>query len=414
MSFGKLMEKFGNPLGTPQDIAELDVPSPKLKGLDSFINRFTGMTNEDVWLYNGTVHLKLNKDHVYFLVDPVLGNLKEVDGVTNTTKIINASEQLVPWAAKVAIAKLLRLVPTEMIEGILRIKPITFDEFTVIALEAKSAHKDELDKAGDIGHLAHKCLEDSITYALQTDPEKIVKALINLPQDERALTAANSAFVWMQAHNVRWIQTETKVYSKEYNYAGTMDGKAVCDSCQDKACCQEQFKDRLSVIDWKSSNYLNIGYIFQAASYKHADQEEHGVPIADVWILRLGKSEDEAGKFEPWHMGPEDFADDFAGFLACLSLSRLVKSVKERMDKQRADIRFIRKEQKETAKALAKEQEKLAKAIAKAEAKQLKEIEKKKTQEEAKIAREKAKAEKKALPVVAAVEIETVTKEKLD
>jgi hypothetical protein len=406
MTFSTLMAKFGNPLGTPQDSAELiEQSSPKAKGLDTFINRFTGMTNDDVWLYNGTVHLKLNKDHVYFLVDSVLGNLKEVDGVTNTTKIINASEQLVPWAAKVAIAKLLRLIPTELVEGILRIKPITFDEFTVIALESKSAHKDKLDEAGDIGHLAHKCLEDSITYAIQTDPDKIVRVLINLPQDERAATAAGSAKVWMDAHNVRWIETETKVYSIEHNYAGTMDGLAICDSCQDKACCQREFKDHLSLIDWKSSNHLQINYLYQTASYQRAKQEELGITIVDRWILRLGKNEDEAGKFEPWFLSPDDFADDFAGFLACLSLSRLVNSVEERMKKQRNGIRVIRKEQKETAKALAREQEKLAKAIAKAEAKRLKEIEKKKTQEEAKAAREKAKAEKKALPVVAAVDI---------
>jgi hypothetical protein len=374
----------------------LGEPSRKSGGLEAFIQRH-GHVTEEYRFYNGEITLRFNIDeHVYYRVGE-LGNLIPVNGVTNTVGIIDKSHMLTPWAAKMAIQKLLRIMPTEMVAGVIRIKPLTFEEFTVIALEAKGAHKEKLDEASDIGHLAHKCLEDSINHAMLTDPEKIVRQLINIPTDQLAANAASSGFNWMQRHNVRWQETETKIYSREHDYAGTMDGLAVCDSCGDIACCPEAFKDRLSLIDWKSSNHLKIEYLFQTASYKHAKMEERPeLKILDTWILRLGKSDEEAGKFEPWHMTPDEYEEDFKGFLACLSLTRLVDSVEERMKGQKSTIRAVKKEQRETAKALAKEQEKLQKALDKAAAKKLREEEKVRVKEAAKLKREETKAAKKA------------------
>jgi hypothetical protein len=237
--------------------------------------------------------------------------------------------------------------------------------------------------------MAHECLEDSINYALEHTEDHIVRELKNIPEDEKAAAAATSAFNWMKAHNVRWIETEGKVYSKEYGYAGTMDGLAVVDSCNDPTCCRNNFKDHLSLIDWKSSNYLYIEFLFQTASYQHAKQEESGISIVDRWVLRLGKNEEEAGKFEPWYMGPEDFAEDFAGFLACLHLVQLIDSVTDRMKDQKTKLRAVKKEVKSLAKVAAKAEAKLEKARKKAEKKAIKAEEKVK----AKAASEEAKNE---------------------
>jgi hypothetical protein len=364
--------------------------------LEAFIQRH-GHVTEEYKFYDGTITLRFNvEEHKYYRVGE-LGNLIPVNGVTNTVSIKDKSFMLTPWAAKVAIQKLLRLMPTEMVEGVIRIKPLTFEEFTTIALEAKSAHKDKLDEASDIGHAAHKCLEDSINHAMQTDPQKIVRGLVGLPADELAANAAHSGLAWMLQHNVRWQETESKIYSREDDYAGTMDGLAVCDSCEDKACCPVSFKNRLSLIDWKSSNHLNITYLWQVSSYKKAKTEEFpALNIEDIWILRLGKSEEEAGKFEPWHLTPDEYEEDFQGFLACLRLTRLADSIEERMKNQKSTIRAVKKEQRETAKALKKEQEKLQKALDKAAAKVAKEAEKLRIKAEAKAERERLKAAKKA------------------
>jgi len=269
--FANLLNKFGGGSGDPAELP----PAPTRGGLEGFIQKFGGVT-EEYKFYNDTVTLRFNKeDHKYFRSGE-LGNLIPLNGVTNTVGIIDKSFMLTPWAAKMMLQKLLRLIPTEIIEGVIRLKPLTLEEFTVIALEAKTAHKDKLDEASDIGHLAHKCLEDSIRFALLNDPEKIVRNLINLPVDELATNAANAAKSWMDQHNVRWVETESKIFSLEYDYAGTMDGLAICDSCNDPACCPEPFKDHLALIDWKSSNHLHENYLMQTAAYQAAIMEEFG------------------------------------------------------------------------------------------------------------------------------------------
>jgi hypothetical protein len=270
--FESLLQKFGP---SEDEWAELPPPSITAGGLEAFIQKHAGVT-EEYFFYDRTIILRFSvQDHIYYRVSE-LGNLIPLNGVTTTCGIIDKSFMLTPWAAKMAIQKLLRLMPTEMVNGVIRIKPLTFEEFTVIALEAKSAHKDKLDEASDIGHMAHKCIEDSINYAMQNDPSKIVRTLINPPADPQAMNAATSAKVWMDAHNVRWQETETKIYSRTYDYAGTSDGVAACDSCDDRACCPEAFKDRLCLIDWKSSNHLHDSYLMQTAAYLQALMEEFG------------------------------------------------------------------------------------------------------------------------------------------
>ena len=46
--------------------------------------------------------------------------------------------------------------------------------------------------------------------------------------DDRAKSCVKAALTWMRSHNVKWLKTEEKIYSKEYDYAGTfMDGLAL-------------------------------------------------------------------------------------------------------------------------------------------------------------------------------------------
>ena len=192
-----------------------------------------------------------------------------------------------------------------------------------------------------------------------------------------------------------WLATERKIYSEKHNYAGTTDGRCLVDSCSDPLCCPKAFKDVLSIIDWKSSNFLYIEYLFQTAAYEAAEREELGLDIRDRWVLRLGK---EDGKFETWHLTDEDFEEDFAGFLACLALYRLVHSVEERMHIKKVTLRAAKKEAKATAKAIKIAEEKAAKAIAKAEKKLAREQEKaaiKAAAETARAAKKKAREEEK-------------------
>ena len=214
--------------------------------------------------------------------------------------------------------------------------------------------------------------------------------------DERAVQAVKAALRWMKTHRVEWLKTEEKIYSRKYEYAGTMDGLAYVDSCGDPACCTESYKHRMCLVDWKTSNHLSTIYCLQTAAYQQALQEEHNSPIESRWVLRLGKTEEEAGRFEPWFLSNKDFVTDLDAFIACLTLTRLVDSVEGRMKSQKRTIHAVKKEQRETAKALKKEQEKLQKALDKAAKKVEREAEKARIKAEAKAAREAAKAAKKA------------------
>jgi len=213
--------------------------------------------------------------------------------------------------------------------------------------------------------------------------------------DERAVNCVKAALKWIKAHNVCWSSTEQKCYSKKHNCSGTMDGMALVDSCNDPTCCRVAFKDHLSLIDWKSSNYLYSEYLFQTAAYEGFHMEEFpNVHILDRWIIRLGKDDAE---FDPWYLPAETFADDYAGFLACLALKRLVISAEERLKVQKQGVRAAKKAAKDSAREIAKATEKAEKAIKKAEARILKEEQKARVKQEAKIAREAARAEGKRL-----------------
>jgi Skp family chaperone for outer membrane proteins len=394
-TLSNFMSKFGGQGedSAPPDSTLLSAGAPN--ALAGFLDQFTTLT-ESYFFYNNTVELRFNvADHKYYKVDPELGNLIEQRGVTKTVHIIDRSPALVPWASKKCAEKILRTVPLSTTKdefGSILLAPITLEDFTKLVLEAKGAHKEILEEAGDIGHMAHKCLEDSIQHAIDHNGG-VVTGLLYLPENEKACNAVRAAFSWMIRHHVRWIKTEQKIYSKEHEYAGTMDGTAWTSSCDDPSCCDQahRFVDHRSLIDWKSSNYLYIEYLYQTAAYQQAETEEYGLEFDDRWILRLGKNEEEAGKFEPWYLDSSTFAEDFAGFLACLNLTKLVEQVTERISVQKKGVRAAKKLQREAQKALDKAEAKAKRAQEKAQLKLDRAAEKERIKADAKRAREEAK-----------------------
>lgn len=297
-----------------------------MSNLESFIEKFNGYT-EPYFFYNNTIELRYEpKEHIYYLFTG--DEFIPQEGVTSVVHIIDKSDALIPWGCKMMAQKIFVNAPIITLPtGEKRIN-MSYEDFEKLVLEAKNAHKDKLEEAAEVGHIAHAWIEQYIKAVLKGDEARKLELLAKFPDDERARNCCVAALTWMQQHNVRWICTERKIYSKLYGYAGTMDGMALVDSCGDYLCCKHRFKDHLSVIDWKSSNYLYLEYLFQTAAYEQAHEEEFGVDIQDRWVIRLGKDD---GEFEPWHVEAEDFTKDFAGFLLALSLHRTVDDVKQRI-----------------------------------------------------------------------------------
>ena len=319
--------------------------------LDAFIDQFGGMT-EEYYFYNGEVCLRYDpKGHTYLLMTP--DGLKVQDGVTTVCHIIDKSKQLIPWGCKMMQQKL--LLTTPYVDGTV---VLTREAYENLINEAKSAHKEKLEEAGQIGHIAHAWIESYIKLVIAKDDNGIEGLLLTFPEDERAKNACIAGLTWMSTHNVRWISTEHKIYSRRYGYAGTLDGKCLVNSCDDPNCCQIAFKDRLTIADWKTSNYLYPEFRLQTAAYAAADKEETGDLITDRWIIRLGKDD---GDVETWHMEEDKQEADFQAFLNALYLKRSIEGVEADIQQVRSTRRAIEKEAKRVAKEARLEAERLEK-----------------------------------------------------
>lgn len=343
-----------------------------MAGLDDFIEKF-GRVSEEYKFYGDEVTLRYYDDeHAYYLLGSD-GSEEKQDGVTSVVHIIDKSEALIPWGVKMMYEKALRTIPGTRTAGAVVMSEQELEKWL---LEAKSAHKEKLEEAGKTGHIAHNWIEQYIKLIILGEIHLAAEMRVILPFDERAAQACKAAFTWMDRHNVRWLGTERKIYHREHKYAGTMDGICLCDSCDDIHCCPEPFTDRMTVADWKTSNYLYLEYLLQTAAYQAAYNDEviafnknndpdYVQPLAvDRWVIRLGKDD---GEFEAWHLQWHNFEEDFGGFLATLDLTRRVKALKERIQKRKDDLRAALKAEKLARKQAKDEATAVEKANAKAE-----------------------------------------------
>ena len=312
---------------------------------------------EPIKFYNGTETLQFDRANWtwYRHVD---GGLAPLAGVTSVLHVIDKSLYLVPWAAKMGYLALLRTMPrTEDAEGHVFTDSIPWGDFDALAQKAKGAHKEKLEDAGDVGGLAHKWIENSIKHAIQHNDGIVDDLDVMAPTDERAVNCGLGALDWMKKHNVRFLTTERPIYSRKYGYAGTADGTALVDSCDDPKCCPSIFQDELSLIDWKSSNQLSVDYLLQTAAYLFALHEEDStLRIESRWILRLSKDAEKGKLFEAWY--EREWEQDFQCYLAAKDLQGQFKAVTKRM----ADASKLKTFNKRAEKKLTKEEEKERKA----------------------------------------------------
>lgn len=255
-----------------------------------------------------------------------------------------------PWAVKKATERVKALMEQHRRRD--GFYELLIEELDAILIAAKKADREILEDAGEVGHIAHDWVEQLVKTILSGDETRRLELICKLPEDERAANACIAAVEWMLAHNVRWIATEQKVFSREELFAGTLDGLALVSSCDDEMCCPHPFTDRLSITDWKTSNYLYVEYLLQTAAYWKAKIEESGIPIEDRWIIRLGKDDAE---FDPWHAeGVEAYKRDWMAFKHALDLTRSLKEIESGL----SDI----KNQRKAAMKLKQQAAKLAQA----------------------------------------------------
>lgn len=190
-------------------------------------------------LYNGSVELVFDPAKHLYTVEG-----KKVDGVTGILGVIGKGF-LVPWAAKMTADAMRTLL-----------KPgVAYTDIQIEQMceEAKGAHKKKSANAADIGHLVHSWIEN---YIADGGKEK------ELPANQEAKNAVTKFLQWVSENHVEFILSEKKVYSREYNFAGTLDFTA-------------KVNGKLVLGDIKTSNGIYDDMFFQCSAYQKARQEEH-------------------------------------------------------------------------------------------------------------------------------------------
>ena len=162
------------------------------------------------------------------------------------------------------------------------------------------AHKEVSGAARDIGHETHYWLEEYINSSIK-NPNEVDWKLGAL--SDKAKNAVQAFIKWEASHDIVWMGSEKKVYSKDYGYAGTVDAIAMING---KYC----------IVDFKTSAKIYKEAYVQLSAYAQAVEEIHGKPVDLAVVLRLDKEED---KYQEAAFIPSDY---FHVFLMAMQMKK--------------------------------------------------------------------------------------------
>jgi len=211
--------------------------------------------------YNGEVVIDFYEkygryNHIYIRRD----NGEWLKSVTKATGILD-KPALIPWACKVMAEKLVEIATQK-------------GKLVITDIEAsKSAWREKRDKSAEKGTIIHDLVSQYINFKLGVN-----KKAPAMPKDEQVENAYLAFRDWEAEHNVKFIATEVLVYSKKYNFVGTLD-------------CIAEVNGEYCLIDFKSGNGIYWDYILQVSGYGIAHEEETEKPFDRCWIVRFGQND---------------------------------------------------------------------------------------------------------------------------
>ena len=237
------------------------------------------------------------KRHIYKL------DGKRMTGVTTILGVI-AKPMLIPWASKMAV----EYIAENFTERLLKHPLPSKEEMDKFFEEAKNAHKNTKEKAGEKGTDVHKIVEKRIIWAIENN-DGFIKEHTNLEEKQ-----VEHFVDWALKHKVKFLSTEQQLYSKELFVAGTCDFICEIDG--------EKF-----VGDLKTSGAIYAEYLYQVGAYRMMLEEMGEKDFSGAIIVRLGKD----GKFDEdkdvaisYH-----YEDEKKAFLSALNLYRIGNNFKK-------------------------------------------------------------------------------------
>lgn len=223
------------------------------------------------------------KAHLYKL------NGKPMTGVTTILQVI-AKPSLIQWAANMAC---------DYIEG--SCKPGFTDDGTPCYLAtlaeltlARTAHRTKKEKAGDIGTEAHKWIEEWIKNPSHP-----------LPENEMVKKMVENFVNWAKENNVKFLESEMRVYSEKYWYAGTID-------------LVLEMGGKKYLGDLKTSSGIYDEHFYQTAAYHNALNEMgYHLDIVEHIIINCKKD----GKMQV--KTSTDYENNRKAFMGALAIYRV-------------------------------------------------------------------------------------------
>jgi hypothetical protein len=220
------------------------------------------------------------KNHTYWLND------KRLTGVTTVLGVIN-KPALIGWAANMAVDHILE----NGIES---------------AEQARKAHTKKRDKAATAGTDVHALIEEIINTAIAKNGGYVFHSEDESNEQVKHFTA------WSQKHNVKYLESEKKLFDKDLFLAGTAD-----------LVCEINGKTYIGDIKTTSGIY-DLTPFMQCAAYAHmlTDYKLDGTIIIN--LKKDNTFDEESDVYYRY-----DLETDWKGFVHALGLYRVLQTYKK-------------------------------------------------------------------------------------
>ena len=240
-----------------------------------------------------------------------------VDGkpVASATKVLSVISKpaLIPWALKQGSEWVERnLYADEKDKKIGAFKYTSRLGLAQIVKGIKSAYRGSSGSAMETGTTAHEWIEDALKTFMSGEGSFGDDNLPDLPDDPDACNSIDAFKAWVGDNDIDFLSSEEKIYSRQDNYAGTLD-------------CAAYVNGSLCIIDWKTSKGIYPEYHLQNAAYAQAWEDIHGKAVEQTLVLRLDKA---TGRYQQGFQSRVEWVRNYEAFVSALNLFNRLKELK--------------------------------------------------------------------------------------